>query len=487
VKALRTAAIAALSTSLLLTAGSPALADDAPADTTAPVIDSIGLADGGWVTTTTVLLPTVTDDTGVVTLETLVNGTHSRTFAVAGTGLRATLDLAGRPSGTQVDITLRAYDAAGNVSERTVWAATDFVRPVTGAVTPPVGTAMPSGQITITLSDMSPDIAEVARYDKVYGTPLAVRTEAPWSFDFAATPTSRTAVFRLADRAGNITWRGVSYVVDDSPPSFSDLTWTRGAVTSTVTPKGGTIGADGTLSLLVGDATPLTRLEWWIDGRLVSSGSSTLAWDDLAGTRPAATIEVRATDTLGNSSSRIFPATIDRAGPTVVTMTPASGRLVRGKYFVTDLAATDPAGVASTELLGLPWIADAETGGCAVMVGKDGAYTVTWRMVDRVGNESRVQRTVVVDNTRPVLKVVKAPKNGAKVKGTVSITATATDKNRISKVQLLINGKVVATDTKAGYAFRLDTRKYPKKFKVQLRAYDRAGNYVVSTIRTWHR
>jgi hypothetical protein len=46
----------------------------------------------------------------------------------------------------------------------------------------------------------------------------------------------------------------------------------------------------------------------------------------------------------------------------------------------------------------------------------------------------------------------------------------------VAKVQLLVNGKVVATDVKAGYSFTLNPKKYGKKFTVQLRAYDRAGN-----------
>jgi hypothetical protein len=37
-------------------------------------------------------------------------------------------------------------------------------------------------------------------------------------------------------------------------------------------------------------------------------------------------------------------------------------------------------------------------------------------------------------------------------------------------------GKVVATDAKAGYQFTLNPKKYGKKFTVQMRAYDKAGN-----------
>ena len=45
----------------------------------------------------------------------------------------------------------------------------------------------------------------------------------------------------------------------------------------------------------------------------------------------------------------------------------------------------------------------------------------------------------------------------------------------INRVEMLINGKVVATDRKAAYRLALNPKKYGKKFTVQLRAYDKAG------------
>ena len=59
--------------------------------------------------------------------------------------------------------------------------------------------------------------------------------------------------------------------------------------------------------------------------------------------------------------------------------------------------------------------------------------------------------------------------------------------NGINRVELLINGKVVTKDTKAGYSFSINTKKYAKTMKVQLRAYDKAGNSFTTTTRTWHR
>jgi hypothetical protein len=48
---------------------------------------------------------------------------------------------------------------------------------------------------------------------------------------------------------------------------------------------------------------------------------------------------------------------------------------------------------------------------------------------------------------------------------------------------VLINGKDVA----APYSFSVNTTKYGRSIKVQLRAYDKAGNVTTSATRTWHR
>ena len=78
-----------------------------------------------------------------------------------------------------------------------------------------------------------------------------------------------------------------------------------------------------------------------------------------------------------------------------------------------------------------------------------------------------------------------APKSGARVKGTVKINAAAADHNGVARVELLINGKVVARDVTVRYSFAVNTKRYGKKFRVQLRAYDRTGN--VTRTRTRHR
>ena len=98
-----------------------------------------------------------------------------------------------------------------------------------------------------------------------------------------------------------------------------------------------------------------------------------------------------------------------------------------------------------------------------------------------------VSHAITVDNTLPSVKYGQAPKNNAKLTKKFKITANATDRFGIARVQLLVNGKVVAIDTQAAYSFTVNPKNYGKKFTVQLRAYDKAGNIQHTAKRTYRR
>ncbi|AEV85753.1 Protein sidekick-2 [Actinoplanes sp. SE50] len=178
---------------------------------------------------------------------------------------------------------------------------------------------------------------------------------------------------------------------------------------------------------------------------------------------------------------------VDLSGP-VVTVTPGDRTLVHGSRFTTAVTATDPSGIGRSYLTGadgagLPFSYPSAT----VPAGADGDRTVTWIVLDSLGNQSTASSTVIVDNTAPAVTFGKAPRNGARIARTTTITAAASDRNGIARVQLLVNGKPVADDTRAAFAFVLNPAKYGRKFTVQIRAYDRAGNSRSTSRRTYHR
>lgn len=174
--------------------------------------------------------------------------------------------------------------------------------------------------------------------------------------------------------------------------------------------------------------------------------------------------------------------------PPAVSFSPASGALRRGTVPVA-VSASDASGFTRMELLvngavvgtdpAAPWTFSWASG------TRTGRISLGVRAYDRYGNATLVQHSVVVDNTRPTLAVT-APKNGARVSGTVKLTATATDTYGVARVELWINGRRVASDATKPYAFSIASAKYGRTLTVQVRAYDKAGNLTTST-RTWHR
>jgi hypothetical protein len=175
---------------------------------------------------------------------------------------------------------------------------------------------------------------------------------------------------------------------------------------------------------------------------------------------------------------------VDNAGPSVKSITPAHGSLVRGAVR-TSISASDPSGIASASVRGGRATASPYT--WTAKPTAQGPFTVEWTVTDKLGHRTVARRTVINDTVKPAVRVTRAPKKGAKLTKSVTVTAAAADRYGVARVQLLVNGKVVATDTKAAYAFTLNPKRYGKKFTVQIRAYDRAGNVTTTTRVTYRR
>ncbi|MEU4423904.1 S8 family serine peptidase [Actinoplanes sp. NPDC024001] len=195
---------------------------------------------------------------------------------------------------------------------------------------------------------------------------------------------------------------------------------------------------------------------------------------------------------LVDANAALFKST-DTVPPTVTGMTPRQNAAVRGTVAVVPTGMTDAkSGIRAVELYvdgkhhsvdyASPWAPTLKT------TGRNGAIKLQLRVTDKAGNRTwSPSRVVIADNVLPSVSITKGPKNKAKVKGTVTIKVKASDRSGISKVQLLVNGKVVATDTTAGYSLKFKVSKQKKKMKVRVRAYDKAGNVRYVTTRTYYR
>ena len=108
--------------------------------------------------------------------------------------------------------------------------------------------------------------------------------------------------------------------------------------------------------------------------------------------------------------------------------------------------------------------------------GVEGANTVTFRAVDAAGNVATASRTVTVDNTPPSASVT-APGNGAYVRGTQTIRASASDSTGIGSVRFWIDGAYHSGDVTSPYTASWNTAALSDgAHRVHVVAWDLPGN-----------
>jgi hypothetical protein len=450
-----------------------------PVDTVAPIVTSTGVRIDGVPLCECLqsVTPVVVEDRDIVRLELLVNGD------VAAVADGSPMRLSWRPSGVEgpVDVTVRAYDSSGNVGAAGVTVEIDATKPTVRLVSPENYGAV-DGVTTIAV-DGPPDLATVWILGKKIDTTVG---KGPWTttIDFSEEkPGWFSLLTEMRDVAGN---RGIAqnwvYVDHDTPVIKLDEkdfpTILRGPIQFHV----------------LADDTDLVNFDLIIGGAVVSSTgihSTMLPWpgaEKLTGTYD---LTFRVTDGVGHSSEVTRTVRVDNTVPKIAAVAPANKTVVRRTFTATASGVTDASGITKVEL----WV-DAER----VVTDKTVPYTfpvktgtrngpmqLEWIAYDAAGNTTTVYRWVTADNKGPTVSISKGPKHKAKVKGKVAVGVTAKDANGVARVELLVNGKVVATDKTAAYAFTVDTAKHGKTMKIKVLAYDRAGNVTATSSRTWYR
>ncbi|WP_412741121.1 S8 family serine peptidase [Krasilnikovia sp. MM14-A1259] len=226
-------------------------------------------------------------------------------------------------------------------------------------------------------------------------------------------------------------------------------------------------------------------------GSLTRVGDTNL-WQGTVAVSPQGQILLWLADKAGNRSQLFGSVQVNNDPPAGSLLTPAPGARVRGTFTSTLTGVSDLSGVVTAELRVNGTLVGTDTTAPYALPVKTGTYsgnlTLSWTLTDRWGlSRTLPPRTVVADNAGPSLSITKAPANNTKVKGTVTVYAKASDASGVARVELLVNGKVVARDTTSVYALRVNTATQKKTMKVQVRAYDKLGNMKSSTTRTWYR
>ena len=270
-------------------------------------------------------------------------------------------------------------------------------------------------------------------------------------------------------------------VPDTAPPST--------AITAPI--AGATVSYTLLVHATATDDHGLAEVDLYVDG--VKIGTDTTApysilWNTATLPNGAHTLQTVARDLTGKTGASA-PITVtvgnpDRTPPVVAITQPASGEGFSGTRTVS-IAASDDVGVTSVMLY-----AD------GVYVGGDttSPYSITWntttgpsgtrvleaRARDAAGNfgvSAPVTITVVNPDTGVPTTAITSPAAGAVVAGTITVTTSSSDDVGLASVELLVDGKVVATVTAAPWSFTWDTRTTTSKaHALRTRARDGAGN-----------
>ncbi|MEU4242910.1 Ig-like domain-containing protein [Actinoplanes sp. NPDC026619] len=313
---------------------------------------------------------------------------------------------------------------------------------------------------------------------------IGVVNEAPWTINWDTTGYNgrTTLTARAWDRFNNSHSTSSTVWADHTGPTV--------AVDYDMSP--GYVRAGGRISATIADGAGIGPADLLVNGVSVGTypggdGLAAFTWPRTVPSGPA-TMTVRARDLLGNVTDLSRTVIVDNDRP-VVTASPAT-TLLRGNV-TSAVTVRDSSGVYSfgtgfdhvqTVTMKSPLRITLNSN--AIRTGK---HTLIWQVSDRAGNLTVVTRTVTVDNAKPSLRVTAAPASNSKLRKPTTIKATATDTYGVSRVELLINGKIAAVDQKAAYRFTVNPKKYGKKFTFQLRAYDKAGNVTYSPKRTYRR
>src|SRR5882724_3886433 len=310
----------------------------------------------------------------------------------------------------------------------------------------------------------------------------------------------------------------VVFVGSTAPQAFAQLLpplpLPGGSLIVTITSPGSGSPVSGTTSVnasvsIVGSLT-VSSVQFRLDGANLgardTSAPYSVSWNTTATSNGSHTLTAVATDILGvqftsspvtvtvnNAPPPPPPPPADTTPPTVSITAPVSGATVFGTTSVT-ASASDNVGVVGVQfrLDGSNLGAEDTTAPYSVSwnttATSNGSHTLTAVARDAAGNVSPVSAvTVTVNNappppppdTTPPTVSITAPSNGATVKGTATVTASASDNVGVVGVQFLLDDGVngSADVTTAPYSISWNTATASDgSHKITAIARDAAGN-----------
>jgi len=317
----------------------------------------------------------------------------------------------------------------------------------------------------------------------------------------AETEGDHTVIARAIDCVGQETEDENIYTVDNTPPVVDIVDPPDSFLVSGITE----------IDVTGSDNECLDRVELYIDGNLVFTQSVapgtntgfTFDWDTIGLDVSDGPHNIRAVaiDCAGNEAVDQIQLIVDNTPPDV-DKTPPTGSLVTGITPI-EVTASDVICLDRVELYidgvlretvvdngsGDDDPADNQinfTFNWDTTAEADGEHTVIARAIDCVGNETDDENIYRVDNTPPIVDIVDPP-DGSTVEGVTPIEVTGSDNECLDRVELYIDGDLVATEsvapgTETTFFFDWDTTQYLEgPHEVTALAIDCVGNTAETT------
>jgi subtilisin family serine protease len=265
------------------------------------------------------------------------------------------------------------------------------------------------------------------------------------------------------------------------------------AVQITAPASGSVLSGAVVIDVSASDTVGVARVELYLNGKAVATNASAPAafsWDTVAYFNGSYSLQALAYDTVGNvGTSALIPITVqnaDTVAPIATITAPANGSTVSNVVSV-KISATDNVGVAKVE-----WYLDGVLTGTSASSAPvfswattntaNGSHTLQAKAYDAAGNTGTsgpatltVQNTLP-DTTPPAVKIT-SPANGATLGKTTSVSVVATDNVSVTKVNLLVDGKLSQSSSSSNPVFSWNTSKVSRgSHTLQSVAYDAAGN-----------
>jgi subtilisin family serine protease len=239
-------------------------------------------------------------------------------------------------------------------------------------------------------------------------------------------------------------------------------------VAITTPADGASVAGAVNVSVQAADNVGVARVELYQNGALAGTLNASpynFSWDTRSAPDGFYTLTAKAYDEAGNAATSA-PAIIkvDNTAPTAALTAPAAGAVVGGSAVTLSASASDGAGVRQVDFY-------LDNG---ILLGSDttAPYSVNWNTTtaasdthalyvvatDTLGNSATsASVNVTVDNAPPVVSL-SAPANGATVRATVAVAASAADNVAVQRVDFYRDANVlIGSDTTAPYQINWDS------------------------------